>query len=862
MNVDNLEKACASMTPAEGSIADPGNECPSGYLLKAGEGGMLRSSSLKNRWFTYDKHAGLLAYYKTKGVKKASGVIPTADMQSVEFAEERGRVLMNVITPKRTYSLTSSSSKDLVHWAVLLRREIAAMSDDVNKTSISHARSNNYTIQDCKIRSSSPTSLYRASISGEASQSQSQSQRSKRTSVVMSGLTKMLSKTVKSDTVVRPPGTVPASVFSVIFQNGPLYLDMEADEQDRPSVLTFDRKIDGSMGPAEACGKLKIGDALIACNDESLIGFSFQDAITIVVNQPWPRKMTFERPPKEPIADAEGWMYKQGDSAKSTLRRRFFKLYNSNLFYYKPSRLNAANPHSSPTGSIQIQTVTEIKLIQDKQNPGSGEFRLELVTEARKWVLCPSSLEGLNYWSSAIQSCGNDGMIVHELTIIERIHSSKDTSSGLNNSRTSKLSDGELTYNGDVARKDYFMANLRRRHLKLYTNCLRFYHFEDDVENYHIDIQDLAKVQRILRLEEKQHKDWPEAIVLILKNGNVHEFRVQTDNIAEAWVSALRKLASPHGTKFVTKEESASAASMLVEALTGEEKDYAAEERDTQREEEGVLLGNSSATLEGIAEGGNDVDDPSTTEVGHIGRSRSNTKSVEQCGGWMYKLGERKLGATSGYRKRWFSLRNGELSYFKYREDDTSVFNRGKSGSVSFKTVLEVRRSRVSGCPDNTIEIATPSRIYTLVPACNDDKDDVFYQWLRELTNAADVYGSDMAEAQKAEAKRIEDDAREEATRQEKVRTSLVQAGMLLKKGQVMKTMKSRYFALVGHTLSYYASEEDLYSQDDDAIGSIGKRIGVLNIKQFLKYLKQPNRIITNLFLSFFFGFFTCSTTC
>ena len=36
-----------------------------------------------------------------------------------------------------------------------------------------------------------------------------------------------------------------------------------------------------------------------------------------------------------------------------------------------------------------------------------------------------------------------------------------------------------------------------------------------------------------------------------------------------------------------------------------------------------------------------------------------------------------------------------------------------------------------------------------------------------------------------------------------------------------MKTMKSRFFALTGHTLTYYASEEDLYSEDGDSIGSI-----------------------------------------
>ena len=38
-------------------------------------------------------------------------------------------------------------------------------------------------------------------------------------------------------------------------------------------------------------------------------------------------------------------------------------------------------------------------------------------------------------------------------------------------------------------------------------------------------------------------------------------------------------------------------------------------------------------------------------------RVRANTKNVEQCAGWLYKLGEQKLGVAGAYRKRWFSLR-------------------------------------------------------------------------------------------------------------------------------------------------------------------------------------------------------------
>ena len=48
----------------------------------------------------------------------------------------------------------------------------------------------------------------------------------------------------------------------------------------------------------------------------------------------------------------------------------------------------------------------------------------------------------------------------------------------------------------------------------------------------------------------------------------------------------------------------------------------------------------------------------------------------------------------------------------------------------------------------------------------------------------------------------------------ELLKQSIVQSGMLAKKGQVVKTMKQRYFALIGQSLSYYAVEEDVFRED------------------------------------------------
>ena len=90
------------------------------------------------------------------------------------------------------------------------------------------------------------------------------------------------------------------------------------------------------------------------------------------------------------------------------------------------------------------------------------------------------------------------------------------------------------------------------------------------------------------------------------------------------------------------------------------------------------------------------------------------------------------------------------IIYFFFRFNVIGILARGAAGRINFRNVLEVRQSNVSGCPDNTIEIVTPGRIYTIVPSGEDNSDVSFDRWMNELINAADVYGADYVEAQKA----------------------------------------------------------------------------------------------------------------
>ena len=119
------------------------------------------------------------------------------------------------------------------------------------------------------------------------------------------------------------------------------------------------------------------------------------------------------------------------------------------------------------------------------------------------------------------------------------------------------------------------------------------------------------------------------------------------------------------------------------------------------------------------------------TAVDHVKTSRSE--------GWLYKLGESKMGFLGAYRKRWFSLHKNDLPYYKH-VPTMGAFEIA-AGKINFKNVMEVRQSSASGCPEHTIEIVTPGRVYTVVPEDHSNDDVLFERWMNELRNAADIYG-------------------------------------------------------------------------------------------------------------------------
>ena len=538
-------------------------------------------------------------------------------------------------------------------------------------------------------------------------------------------------------------------------------MDLAPDEQDRPTVLSFTKTASGGMGPAEKLGTIQIGDALVKCNDEELDNYDFTDSIAVVVGQPWPRSMVFERPATEPVPDAEGWLFKQGDSAKSALRRRMFKLYGDTLFYYKPSRLNASKPTYVPSGHIKMGDVVSIKTFYDKRQDGNKQYRMELHTKNRVWVLCPNSVDGLSYWSPILSASTGETTPVpsQPLEVIEKTGASGDNdgSSGASGRGATVVKpDGPLIHEGPVRRKDFFTEACRPRQLKLHLNRLLFH--RTDLEGarvrapYSVDVDDLKRAARLINPSAPM--GMRDTVRLVLKDESTHEFMCDDTDTAVEWINMLRGLGAKRsaadsddaGEGGEGGEGEEKTAAKTTTTTTTTTLDVVQEAEDVAVSRERV---NSQMTLdelesraeeqEEMKELAHETEKKKKEVVDHVKTSRSE--------GWLHKLGENESLGTGNYRKRWFSLQKNELPYYKHRA--VGLLARGAAGRIDFKHVVEVRQSSIPGCPDNTIEIVTPGRVYTVVPHDDANDDVVFDNWILELTNAADIYGADYVEAQK-----------------------------------------------------------------------------------------------------------------
>ena len=90
-----------------------------------------------------------------------------------------------------------------------------------------------------------------------------------------------------------------------------------------------------------------------------------------------------------------GWMVKKGEVVKNW-KRRFAVLYSTaELAYFE-----AENLRQSPKGSIDLRTVTAVRVSAEKAKPNC----LDLVTSSRVFVLSFPTAEAMQEWLTALQS--------------------------------------------------------------------------------------------------------------------------------------------------------------------------------------------------------------------------------------------------------------------------------------------------------------------------------------------------------------------------------------------------------------------------------------------------------------------------
>ena len=128
------------------------------------------------------------------------------------------------------------------------------------------------------------------------------------------------------------------------------------------------------------------------------------------------------------------------------------------------------------SGHILMKDVVEIKTIHDKTREGNKQYRLEIHTDSRVWMLCPNSVEGLQYWSTILSASTPAKIPTGTLVVVDQ---SSEGSGEQKNSSSAEavaadLPNGILVKEGPVRRKDYFTEGLRPRHLHLHLNRLLF----------------------------------------------------------------------------------------------------------------------------------------------------------------------------------------------------------------------------------------------------------------------------------------------------------------------------------------------------------------------------------------------------
>ena len=109
---------------------------PSGFLQKLGDKNLF--VSYKTRYFCLDK--GILSYYIKSSMAQKKGSIDLKDVRTIQFGKRKGKIVLEVTTPSRIYTLLSDDPETIAQWSARLNHEIQSTeTKDNTKTTEANA---------------------------------------------------------------------------------------------------------------------------------------------------------------------------------------------------------------------------------------------------------------------------------------------------------------------------------------------------------------------------------------------------------------------------------------------------------------------------------------------------------------------------------------------------------------------------------------------------------------------------------------------------------------------------------------------------------------------------------------------------
>lgn len=759
-------------------IDDKGALC--GLLMKKGEGSFFGGAGMKRRYFRLlDK---TLSYYKSdKDGTKAQGLVDLDLAFKIELSDAPikdgpapGEIYLTVSTPERLW-VFGGPLEYVVKWGVALKFATKDNSEEEAKAA---------NVEKKRLRKQNRSSM-----------------------VAMNNTFQMFSRFAGKGkgTDVRPPGTIPAEAYDLEFESGPLFLDLVADDDDNIVCAGFANSGSGEPGPAEKTGKIKSGDYLLGVNGTSFETLKFYDAIDVIRKAEYPKSFTFERPPVEPTPDKEAWLGKRGEQKLSAFRRRYFKLYGTLLFYYKPTMKDTDCPNENAAGHVDLASV---KAIKPYTVNGSGSYssnRLELDTDLRTWVLGFEEQAEMGEWVSALSSAtgvkadevsdisskaesgggsrpitfmlslqvpegANAGAVLEvedpygrkiRVTVPDDLPEDRKMSVPV---EAPQISDQEAMVKGACTRRCWFLGVERQRYALLYSDRILIKRSEGDAHGAPLFFGEMMGYNQFYSSDEGVGR-----LLFQTNKGDIEVLGFASKIELDEWSVAVANVVQQKYPSLTLEYE--------------------------------IDVGNSDELPKDLV-GEEDVEDVYS--------------------GWMWKRGEKKgLGVLGGstekgmYRRRWFALRHNLLMYFKYQKSDKgygiggSHDTTGRAGVIDMSTVQSVTVCNDDSVPDNSIAVKAINRTYILaVPS-----DDEFDEWLERLQTAADVYGGEQG-TEALEQLKVKESASEKA-RVAAIKASVKHAGVLTKDSQ------KKYFVLDSESIGFYNKQADLINPDADTVGSM-----------------------------------------